>query len=205
MRKAALYLILCLFIPITVEAKKKPFGNGLFWEFDNGTLTISGRGEIPEFDYNSSKNFYKTPWSSNMKNGEIHKIIIMEGVTSISKGAFAPNPSNDESVSPVRELILPSSLKRIGCYSFQGLSLDHLIINEGVEIIEYSAFYGCRCKTISLPLSLNRVGTKIVDGYARSWDGEIISLPSCMINSNNPVGDYSTPQSQTSDPMLLRQ
>lgn len=115
-------------------------------------------------------------------------------MTSISKGAFAPNPSNDESVSPIRRFILPSSLKRIGSFSFKGLNLDHLIINEGVEVIEHDAFYGCRCKTISLPLSLKHVGTDIVDGYAKSWDGEIISLPSCMINSNNPVGDYGISQ-----------
>ena len=165
-----------------MEAKKKPFGDGLFWELsEDGTLTISGNGDMPEFGWNSRSNFYKTPWSSNLKNGEIRKLVVMEGVTYISKGAFAPNPSNDESLSPIREVILPKSLKRIGSFSFKGLNMDNLIINEGVEIIDKYAFYGCTCQTISLPSSLKQVGHDIFDGYARSWKGEIISLPSFML------------------------
>ena len=50
-------LLLCLLAPITIEAKKKSFGKGLYWELsDDGTLTISGKGAMPNFKYR------KSPW-----------------------------------------------------------------------------------------------------------------------------------------------
>ena len=73
-------LMLCLLTPISIEAKKKLFGNGLFWEIsDNGILTISGRGEIP--GYPSGR---KTPWR---KGQSVHTIIIEEGITYV--GVYA--------------------------------------------------------------------------------------------------------------------
>lgn len=46
-RAILIYMMLCLITPITIEAKKKKFGENLFWELtDDGTLTISGNGEM---------------------------------------------------------------------------------------------------------------------------------------------------------------
>lgn len=51
--------LLCFFIPLNIEAKKKPFGNGLYWEIsDNGVLTVSGRGNMPNYDSDYEKNYH---------------------------------------------------------------------------------------------------------------------------------------------------
>ena len=45
-RTIIVFLIICVVAPITIEAQKKPFGNGLYWELNNNILTISGNGPI---------------------------------------------------------------------------------------------------------------------------------------------------------------
>ncbi len=66
-----------------VSAEPGTWGNNLKWNISNGTLTISGKGDMgpaPE-----DGNF---PWNDEEICDQITKIIINEGVTSIAKNAF---------------------------------------------------------------------------------------------------------------------
>ena len=56
-------------------------GDNLTWVFDNGTLTISGTGEMRDFD-----DPYLVPWHSY--SALIQQVVINEGVTSIGNNAF---------------------------------------------------------------------------------------------------------------------
>ena len=112
-------LLLCLVAPLTVKAEKKSFGNGLFWEITgDGTLIISGNGNMPDYEH---------PWKDN---NTIKKLIIENGILSIGQGCFSNMSSlsivfiantvtsivrfafdDDDNLSKVN---LPNSLKVIG-------------------------------------------------------------------------------------------
>ncbi len=92
------YLILCFLIPIGIEAKKRSFGNGLYWELsDNGTLMISGMGEMPNYKESEYSPFYKL-----IEKGKVYKIVICEGITSIGECAFF-YPRNSKHPNNIRK------------------------------------------------------------------------------------------------------
>lgn len=117
-------------------------GENLNWDLDleTGTLTISGIGEM------TSK-----PWASNYSN-LISKVIIMDGVLSITNYAFLNIP-NLTSVS------LPNSLKSIGEGAFMDCpKLLNISIPQGIETIESYAFCGCSdLEQINLPTSVSTI------------------------------------------------
>ena len=77
-------------------------GSDLRWSFDNNTLTLSGTGGM--YTYKNSAAF---PWYKKINLSQIYKVVIEEGVTSISNNTFY-NFTKLESVS------LPNSLNNIG-------------------------------------------------------------------------------------------
>lgn len=80
-------------------------GDNLTWELsDNGTLTISGTGEME--NYTSS--FY-APWKDN--GTSIKKVVISNGVTIIGNYAFYE-------CSSVTEITISDSVTTIGDYAF---------------------------------------------------------------------------------------
>ena len=87
-----------------------------------GTLTISGTGEIP--DYNTS-----APW----KNDNAKKVVINSGITKIGKNAFA-NCSDLEFVS------LNEGLIQIESYAFQNTRLKTVQIPSTLKKIGVDAF-----------------------------------------------------------------
>lgn len=84
---------------------------------------------------------------------ECGKVIVPEGVTSISTGAF-------KYCSYVKNITLPNSLKSIGIGAFYKCSsLTNVNIPEGVTSIESYTFYGCRrLVSVTLPESLTSIG-----------------------------------------------
>lgn len=152
MRRVVVFsLLLCFFIPLNIEAKKKPFGNGLYWEMtDNGILIISGNGDMINF-----KGSGDSPWYSN--RNKIHKVIIEEGVTSIGSFAFTGKYQKDYIFE---EISFPSTLKKIELSSFcDNKNLRALKFNEGLEYIGYNAFFSCSGLTkIEMPNTIKEIG-----------------------------------------------
>ena len=103
---------------INAQAKSR-----ISYTLKNGTLTISGKGMMPE-----NKTF--------KKNNKIKKVIIKDGITSISAHAF-------EECKKLKYLKLPKTIKRIGCKSFYKTSIKNLTIPKGVELIGEGAFNTC--------------------------------------------------------------
>lgn len=114
-------------------------GDNLTWAFDAnlGTLTISGTGDMYNWDSSSS------PWSSTRS---IKKVIIENGVTSIGDYTFYNFYSLEDieisdsvktigqaafsRCSMLRELNLPKSITHIGPYAFLYSSIKAINIDE---------------------------------------------------------------------------
>ncbi len=101
-------------------------GNTVNWVLDDeGTLTISGEGEV-------SRNGNYRSFSEDIK-----KVIIEQGVTSIGEHAFI-DCSNFTSVT------IPDSVTSIGEYAFRDCdSLTSVTIPDSVTSIGEHAFYAC--------------------------------------------------------------
>ena len=92
-------------------------GDDLIWEYDAGTLTISGTGDM--YDYSQDQTD-PAPW--NLLAGDITKVVIEEGATSVGNYAFY----NCDDLSDV---FIPQSLTKIGNYGLRG----RLYINQTVR------------------------------------------------------------------------
>ena len=161
-RAIIVFFMLCFIVPVTMEAKKKPFGNGLFWELsDDGILTISGSGDMPNYKWSVTgrgKWINKAPWYSDSK--KIKKVIVCEGITSIGNTSFSGRGTEYN----IQEVILPSSLRAIGDDAFRGQrGLNQISFNNGLEQIGNFAFYACGLKEINLPTTLKLIGEASFD------------------------------------------
>ena len=111
-------------------------GDNLTWTLtDDGTLTISGTGEMA--DYTS---YPYSPWYSY--SDDIHVVVIKEGVTSIGESAF-------RGCIGLTSLVIPNGVTSIGNWAFRGCSgLTSVTIGEGVTSIGDWAFSGCSSLTV---------------------------------------------------------
>lgn len=199
MKKAFIvYIILCMFFPTVMEAEKKTFGNGLFWEItDDGTLTISGRGNMPDFVINNR--IKRAPWHSKARI--IQNVVIENGVTSIGKEAFADSwqlnehnqlVANGDNYYVFKKVIIPNtvsliddrafkncinltsveipnSVTSIGSEAFSGcLGLSSVELSNSVSSIEERSFYGCSSLTsVEIPNSVKTIGDEAFSGCDR--------------------------------------
>ena len=110
-------------------------GTDIKWTIsrDNKTITISGKGEMPDFDNSSSGK--RCPWED--KKSKIDKVIIEEGVTTIGKHAFS-------GCIALNEVQIPKTVKTIGIAAFQGCNtLRQIDIPGSVKDVRGFAFYDC--------------------------------------------------------------
>lgn len=125
------------FAPIVVKAEVVDSeyggrcGDNLTWMFDDeGTLTISGTGEMWDYTSNSC-----APWCAiGYYSTKIKKIHIENSVTSIGNHAFYGLNSNNcaSSIS----ITIGSDIKSIGDYAFSGCDvLTSIIMLNGVTSI----------------------------------------------------------------------
>ncbi len=137
-------LMVISIIPITASAVEKSgtCGENLTWSFDEdtGTLTISGTGEM--YDYNI--NTFIVPWEEFQAT--VKTIVVTEGVTKIGSAAFR-NFKNMTNVS------LPNGLELIGGSSFIGcINLSAIKIPNTVTRIRISAFERCaKLTSVEIP------------------------------------------------------
>ena len=83
-------------------------GKNVSWTLKNGVLTISGKGDMCNYDIAINP----SPFSLD---AQINKVIINEGVESIGRNSFYGN-------STITSIVLPKSLKNIGGGAFWGCS-----------------------------------------------------------------------------------
>lgn len=129
MKRLVLCCVLSSFVSSAIWAEKHPFSNGLFWEYENGVLTISGNGPMDKYG--------SQPWK---REGDVEKVVIENGVTFIGPSAFweYDRPHHLKSV------VIGNSVTCIGNGAFSHCSsLTSVTIPNSVTIIEDLAFYGC--------------------------------------------------------------
>ena len=168
MRKTLLLLILTFFSFSAIHAETD-------WKLENGTLTISGTGNMPDFSINVN-NRTTAPWDS--QRDKIKTVVIKDGVTSIGKYAFYK--------SGLTSVTIPNSVKSIGEFAFEFCySLTSIAIPNSVTSIGYSAFLYCSALTyITIPNSVTTIGSGAFS-YCKSLTS--VKIPNSITSLGNSV------------------
>ena len=115
----------------------------------DGTLYISGQGDMPDYGWD------KIPW----RDFSINKVVVQKGITSIASCAFAY-------CSSLSSIEIPEGVTSIGNSAFSGCSsLSSIKIPEGVTSIGNSAFSGCSSlSSIKIPEGVTSIGSHAFEG-----------------------------------------
>ena len=188
MKKRILALLLGVFLLCTFFVQALPVasaaevtysgncGENLTWTLDtDGLLTISGTGEME--DYSSYGN---VPWNGLVD--KINCVVIRNGVTSISWGAFMgctgltsvtiPNSVTSigdgafRNCTGLTSVTIPDSVTAMGTSAFEGCTgLTSITIPDSVTWIGGSTFYGCTGLTsVTIPDSVTNIDDRAFSG-----------------------------------------
>ena len=160
-------------------------GVDLTWTLENGTLTISGTGNMQSYQAYNMGYFPESvppiaPWFD--ARDDIRSVVIREGITSIGNGAFGYCEN-------LQTVTLPQTLTRIGTGAFYDCrSLDNVQIPRSVTDISRCVFIRC--------------GKVFVDAdnpaYAGGEDGLLYSKDRTELlhyPANHPQTSFSIPES----------
>ena len=139
---------------VTVKSISGKCGDDVVWRlYETGELVISGSGQM--YDYTLDN---KAPWA----DGNITKIKILSGVTSIGNSAFA-NCKNAESVT------IAASVNRIGSKAFYNCkALTSVDVPSGVSRIEERTFALCDGLTsVNLKNGIRYIGESAFEGCTK--------------------------------------
>ncbi len=173
MKKRILSMMLALsmmvsFMPIIASAATSgTCGDNLTWKLDNGTLTISGTGEMKNYSGNLNQS---APWHSNIKS--IKSVVIEKGVTNIGDYAFSWCNS-------LTSITIPNSVISIGRDAFDNCSsLTSITIPNSITSIGYGAFEACSGLTsVTIPNSLTSISDSV---FSRCDSLTSITIPSSV-------------------------
>ena len=129
-------------------------GKNLTWTLDgDGTLTISGTGNMGNYNLISDNGSYRTsaPWGKYYSS--ITSVVINDGITSIGDYAF-------DGCSNLTSVTIGNSVTSIGSWAFDGCSsLTSVTIGNSVTSIGRSAFENCSSLTsVTIPDSVRSIG-----------------------------------------------
>ena len=145
-------------------------GDNLTWVLDSeGTLTISGEGEMDNYDSSA------TPWTYPYYcHDQIKSLVIEPGVTSVGAWAFAicenltkvTLPNTITSISDyafsdcnnLKDITIPDSVKYIGSFAFSATNIEEITIPYGITKIEDGTFRYCNnLKKVNIPNSVKSI------------------------------------------------
>ena len=164
-------------------------GESLVWELDDeGTLTISGTGEMYD---------WKTRESPFYNNRDIKTVIIEDGVTFIGGYAF-------QQCQNITAVSIPESVKGFGIFAFASCkSLSDIKLPDGLNTISQGLFYECSAlERLDIPKSVTSIGRAAF--YACfSIDGIVIPdgvtiLPRCVFYCCSKLSAINIPYGVTS-------
>lgn len=185
--------------------------NCLHWEVSTGafsgkTLTISGTGAMPDFDF---PNGNLAPWwnyealgmltsfGSFKLEGELKKVVIKDGVTNVSNYAlfFLPAATQitlPESVtsigrygialcSKLNGISLPKAVTAIGDFGLAGNSFTAVSLPDGLQTLGRGAFDACASLSgMTLPAAITAVPAKCFDDCTKlltvDYKGEVTAI-----------------------------
>ena len=143
-------------------------GNNLTWTLDNkGTLTISGIGEMNNYDNTYSN---QAPWYAKT----ITDVVINSGVTTIGNYAF-------DACYGLKSVTIPTGVLSIGESAFSVCSrLPNITLPDSVITVGKDAFHGCGSLTsVTIPDSVANINEGAFSRCER--------LITINVNLNNPM------------------
>lgn len=155
-----------------------PIAEDFAWTLEDGVLTISGHGRMPNYDYNEK------PWYK--REDEIETVIINDGITNICFEAF-------HVCRYLTSITIPDSVVSIYPHAFARCDrLSSIIIPDSVVSIGAGVFENCRWLT-SINVSEDNQNYCSVGGVLFSKDmTELLCVPGGM------TGHYDIPDGVTS-------
>lgn len=139
-----------------IEDKVYPFAENLKWTIKDGTLIISGEGEIPDYTFSGDALTKDTPWA--IFSPDITAVEVENGITRIGDKAFY-RLENAVSIK------LPTTLKSIGDNAFQKCGVTELTLPEGVSEVCNQALRNCiKLTALYLPGTLESVPNNLCGG-----------------------------------------
>lgn len=124
--KHFLLMALGLGMSVSLNAQRGSCGTGVSWSLNNGTLTISGDGDMTDF---SSPQYPNNRPSWHIYKDEITRVVTESGVRHIGDNAF-------NQYGNLREVVFAEGLRSIGSSTFSGCTgLKEVEIPSTVEII----------------------------------------------------------------------
>ena len=155
---------------ITVQdtATSGTCGDGVYWSYADGTLTISGEGAMQDWYEPES-----APWYYPLST-LITEVVIGDDVTAIGGYAFF-------ALGAVRTAVLGKDVTRIGANAFTGCaSLESINIPDGVTTIEAGAFAYChKLNELVLPESVQSLGPSSLESNTLTLT---VRNPDCQIS-----------------------
>lgn len=144
--KLLLMALLLLLIPVQAQAAQS-CGDSLSWSITDGTLVITGSGDMTSYT-----TYSKVPWYSQRNN--IRAVELPEGLTSISRYAFY-------GCSKLEEITVPDSVQDIGANAFYDCTaLKQVRLGTGLSYIGSEAFFGCTgLAEIYIPAGVTEIGS----------------------------------------------
>ncbi|MCR5664733.1 MAG: leucine-rich repeat protein [Oscillospiraceae bacterium] len=141
-------------------------GENLSWSLKNGTLTISGSGDMWNFRWDPGTNTTTAPWASQSAN--IKSVVLQKGVTSVGDEAF----DRCENLTSVK---FGETVRHLGLYSFQYTGLTSVTLPASVEELDNSVFYLCR-KLQEIKVEAANTAFCDVDGVLFTKDKTVLLL-----------------------------
>ncbi|MDR0989523.1 MAG: leucine-rich repeat domain-containing protein [Prevotellaceae bacterium] len=163
---AALYLSSCSKDEPAQTVDSGVCGTNLTWTLtDDGVLTISGEGEMTDYDY-----YDNTPWSKYLP--EIKTILMKEGVTTIGSYAF-------KSCTGLSSVSISGSVTTIRTAAFfECIRLSFVAIPGSVTTIGMGAFYNCTSlSSITIPNNIRRIES---DTFAKCSGLSSVIIPNSV-------------------------
>ena len=135
-------------------------GDNVTWKLtSDGTLTISGKGDMADYDKRTA------PWFNYSVRSRIKSVTIEDGVTSVGKGAF-------NGCDNLTSVTIPNSVTSIGSDAFYYCdALTGVTIPDSVTTIGDHVFKNCKALTsVTISGSVNSIGDWAFDGCGALTD-----------------------------------
>ena len=162
-----LCMVVCMMPTVSLAADDSGVESSVTWSIKNGTLTISGTGDMEDYGYNGA------PWADEQES--IKQVVIEDGVTSIGEWAFGY-------CRDLAKITLPKTMTGIGDNAFNECnSLTSITIPDGVTSLGEGVFANCASlKTVTIPASVSHIEL----GWLGAFSG-CESLTAFNVNAEN--------------------
>lgn len=188
------------------EDGSKPFAdNETSWRYEDGVLTISGEGKMPNWGWvNGTTTNPVRPWQ-NFKD-QIKTIVIEDGVTSIGGFAFSYLYNNQlvdvkigkdvETIeycafynSNLTEVIIPANVKEMHDQAFANCwNLESVTLTNNTQDTNSNAFKDCG--SLKYKTSLESFSNNSIPGTNLSWSYDV-KTHTLEITGNGAIPNYS--------------